>query len=134
MKHPLKFDVVMQFLREQQNLIVKKLRTEKEHSEFLEAKRQLDRAIKCLAFCESHQIHPDSDVIQLPWPREAFGEFIVVDTDEMNSKPSWLPVVVNGKTVTLGPGDIVIRLGHGFNLPPIQAPNIAFNPDAFGAG
>ncbi|MCL2310134.1 MAG: hypothetical protein FWC42_07670 [Proteobacteria bacterium] len=118
MKHRVKFDAVIRFLREQRDAVVEKLRTAEANSELLETKRQLDHAIKCLAFCERYQIHPDSETTTLPWPREAFGEFLVVDVDEMGNESSWTPVLANGEAVTLRPGDLIIRLRHGFNLPP----------------
>jgi hypothetical protein len=118
MKRRLKFDVVVQILREQQKIVVEKLRTTRADPVLLETKRQLDRSIKCLTFCENHQIHPDCEVLALPWPRDHFGEFLVVDVDETGGRSNWSPAAIDGKAVTLDVGDIVIKQGHSFNLPP----------------
>lgn len=83
----------------------------------LEEKRQLDRAIQCLAFCETYQIHPDAEVIGMPWPQDAFGRMLVVEANEMGHRSSWTPVTVEGEDIALQAGDLVIRQKHAFNLP-----------------
>ena len=109
MKQPLKFDLVLRLLTEQRTCVVEKLRVTRTDPELIEAKRQLDRSIQCLSFCEKHQISLDEEPLTLPPPRDAFGEFLVVDVDEERSASSWVPLVFNEETVVLGSGDMVIR-------------------------
>jgi ERCC4-type nuclease len=120
MKYRLSLDVVLQFLHEQQSLAAEELRRTKGNEDTLERKKQFDRAIECLKICERYQIHPDAQITTLPWPRDAFGEFLVVDVNEMEaeSKSSWSAIKMGGEMVTLQAGDIVIKQGHPFNLPP----------------
>ena len=117
MKHRLSFSIVMEFLREKQLAAEEELRRTRGNESALEKKRQLDRAIQCLTLCENQQIHPDAEVIELPWPQEAFGEMLVVEANETGDRSSWVPVIVEGKEVTLQAGDLVIRQEHIFKLP-----------------
>lgn len=109
MKHPLKFDLILPLLIEKRTAVVEKLRINSSDPELIEAKRQIECSIRCLSFCEEHQIFPDTIPFTLPWPRDAFGEFLVVDVDEERSESSWLPLVLNKEIIALGPGDMVIR-------------------------
>ncbi|MBX7228958.1 MAG: hypothetical protein K1X48_05080 [Burkholderiaceae bacterium] len=118
MKHRLSFDIVVRLLQERQRAAEDALRRTKGSEVALEEKRQLDRAIRCLALCENYQIHPDAEVIGMPWPGETFGEMLVVETDETGDKSSWRPVMVEGEEITLQAGDLVIRQKHVFKLPP----------------
>jgi hypothetical protein len=118
MKHRIKFEEVTKFLREWQQQTEEELRETHGAEETLTRKRQIDRAIACLELCQTYQIHPDSEVIVLPWPVEHFGGFDVVEVDECDHVTKGGPVRVNGNEVRLTAGDLVIRLGHCFNLPP----------------
>ena len=83
---------------------------------WLENKRQIDCAIECLALCETYQIHPDSTVLTLPWPQDRFGEFQLIEIDESGHPLLEQQAILNEVPLTLGPGDLVIRVGHSFNL------------------
>ena len=109
MKHTLKFDDVLSFLQEQQRVVVEKLRATRGDSALLETKRQLDSAIRCLNFCESHQIDPDSEVFAIPYTRNEFDDFFIVNVYETNDISHGDPVTMSdGRPVTLGAGDLLV--------------------------
>ena len=114
MKHRLTFDIVIGLLKERQSALANELRQTNGDQVTLEAKRQVDRAIACLNLCETYQIHPDAEVIVLPSPREAFGEFLVMDVNEMGEVPR--PVLQDGEPISLGIGDVVVRQSHPFKF------------------
>lgn len=116
MKHPVQFNFVIDLLKDKQKNIVEALRHSNGDVAWLENKRQIDCAIKCLALCETYQIHPDSTVLTLPWPQDRFGEFQLIEIDESGHPLLEQQAILNEVPLTLGPGDLVIRVGHSFNL------------------
>jgi hypothetical protein len=116
MKHPVQFNFVIDLLKDKQKNIVEALRHSNGDVAWLENKRQIDCAIECLALCETYQIHPDSTVLTLPWPQDRFGEFQLIEIDESGHPLLEQQAILNEVPLTLGPGDLVIRVGHSFNL------------------
>lgn len=116
MKHPVQFNFVIDLLKDKQKNIVEALRHSNGDVAWLENKRQIDCAIECLALCETYQIHPDSTVLTLPWPQDRFGEFQLIEIDESGHPLLEQQAIINDVPLTLGPGDLVIRVGHSFNL------------------
>ncbi len=116
MKHPVQFNFVIDLLKDKQKNIVEALRHSNGDVAWLENKRQIDCAIECLALCETYQIHPNSTVLTLPWPQDRFGEFQLIEIDESGHPLLEQQAILNEVPLTLGPGDLVIRVGHSFNL------------------
>jgi len=133
MKHRLSFNAVLPLLEELRSAAIDALRQTRGGDEAaLARKREFDLAIDCLKFCERYQMHPDAEVTTLPWPRDAFGDFLVVDVNELGEASSWMPVTTAGEPITLYAGDLVVRQAHPFNLPTGRSK--APEPDADGPG
>lgn len=75
----------------------------------LKLKLELDAAIRCLEFCERHQISPEWQVIELPaidWG--SFAEFRLMWDYETEDRSRWQELKINGKPVRATPGDLLL--------------------------
>ncbi len=117
MKHRLELGAAGNILRAAQQETAAALRGSEGREALLETKRQIDLALRCLALCQTYQIHPDSEIDVLPWPSTAYGEFALFDLDESGMPTSARPLHLAGRELSCGAGDLVVRVRHGFNLP-----------------
>ncbi|NVD99766.1 hypothetical protein [Massilia sp. BJB1822] len=117
MKHRLELGAASTILRAAQQETAAKLRGAEGREALLETKRQIDLALRCLALCQTYQIHPDAAIDVLPWPSTAYGEFALFDLDESGVPTSERSLHVDGRELTCGAGDLLVRVGHVFNLP-----------------
>ncbi len=78
----------------------------------LKMKLELDRAIKCLKFCNENGLFKNTNetykVIELPATSELYSEYRLIDDCETEDRNMWKELKTNGNKLFLHPGDIVI--------------------------
>jgi len=74
-------------------------------------KRELDRAIECLEFCQKYDIRTNSSVIVIPNPvtMTPSSEFRLIEDNETDDRQQWLEVSVNGEFIRPFPGSLIIE-------------------------
>ena len=116
MKPTLHLPQVLHTLQQERENCIAALRSQTDAEAALAYKQQLDAAIACLQWCERHQVSGNSPVQVLPFPRNAFGEYVLLEVDENGD---CLPEPVRDRyqhTIAPDAGDLIVRLGHVRNL------------------
>ena len=116
MKPILQFSQVLHTLQQERANCIAALRHQNDDATALAYKQQLDAAIACLQWCERHQVAGNSPVQVLPLPRNAFGEYVLL---EANESGDYLPEPVRDlhqHIIAPDAGDLIVRLGHVLNL------------------
>ena len=116
MKPTLHLPQVLHTLQQERANCIATLRHQNDDASALAYKQQLDAAIACLQWCERHQVSGNSPVQVLPFPRNAFGEYVLLEADENGD---CLPEPVRDlrqHAIAPDAGDLIVRLGHVLNL------------------
>lgn len=116
MKPTLHLPQVLHTLQQERANCIAALRHQNDDATALAYKQQLDVAIACLQWCERHQVSGNSPVQVLPFPRNAFGEYVLL---EANESGDYLPEPVRDlhqQTIAPDAGDLIVHLGHVLNL------------------
>ena len=116
MKPILQFSQVLHTLQQERANCIAALRHQNDDATALAYKQQLDAAIACLQWCERYQVSGNSPVQVLPFPRNAFGEYVLLEADESGD---YLPGPVHDlhqQTIAPDAGDLIVHLGHVLNL------------------
>ena len=116
MKPTLHLPQVLHTLQQERANCIAALRSQTDAEAALAYKQQLDAAIACLQWCERHQVSGNSPVQVLPFPSNAFGEYVLL---EANESGDYLPEPVQDlhqQAIAPDAGDLIVRLGHVLNL------------------
>ena len=116
MKPILQFSQVLHTLQQERANCIAALRHQNDDATALAYKQQLDAAIACLQWCERHQVSGNSPVQVLPFPRNAFGEYVLLEADESGD---YLPEPVQDlhqQAIAPDAGDLIVHLDHVLNL------------------
>ena len=116
MKPTLRLPQVLHTLQQERANCIAALRHQNDDASALAYKQQLDAAIACLQWCERHQVSGNSPVQVLPFPRNAFGEYVLLEADENGD---YLPEPVQDlhqQTITPDAGDLIVHLDHVLNF------------------
>lgn len=102
---------VLSKLEDERNAIITQLSNGRK--ECLSVKLELDRAIACLGFCEQYGLFDCGEdkpaVLKLPeGQRGGWTRYRLMDDCETNDRNEWKELKHDGKSVVLGPMDIVI--------------------------
>ncbi len=81
--------------------------------EQVELKIEIERAIKCLEFCQQYDLHTAVRVVVMPdaSTMSASSEFRIVEDIESDDKQHWLEVIINGELIRPLPGSLIIEKG-----------------------
>ena len=79
----------------------------------LQVKLQLDDAIQCLRFCETHAITASAKVIQLPETRTRTpsSEYRILEDHETEDRDVWTELKIGPVEVRPSPGTLLIDCG-----------------------
>ena len=116
MKPTLHLPQVLHTLQQERANCIAALRSQTDAEAALAYKQQLDAAIACLQWCERYQVSGNSPVQVLPFPRNAFGEYVLLEADESGD---YLPEPVRDShqhAIAPDAGDLIVRLSHVLNL------------------
>ena len=116
MKPTLHLPQVLHTLQQERENCIAALRSQTDAEAALAYKQQLDAAIACLQWCERHQVSGNSPVQVLPFPRNAFGEYVLL---EANENGDYLPEPVQDlhqQAIAPDAGDLIVHLDHVLNL------------------
>ena len=116
MKPILQFSQVLHTLQQERANCIAALRHQNDDATALAYKQQLDAAIACLQWCERYQVSGNSPVQVLPFPRNAFGEYVLL---EANENGDYLPEPVQDlhqQAIAPDAGDLIVHLDHVLNL------------------
>ncbi|WP_313563423.1 hypothetical protein [Ruminiclostridium cellobioparum] len=101
---------VIEKLHELRNIEVEKLKAGNKDS--LKSKLELDRAIKCLSFCNKNNLFTNTNenyqVIELPMTSDLYSEYRIIDDCETEDRNMWKELELDNNKLFLHPGDIVI--------------------------
>ena len=116
MKPRLQLQLVLHTLAQQRADAIAALRSQPQDADALAYKRQVDAAIACLQWCERHQVAGNSRVHVLPFPRNAFGEYVLLEANEDGDYLLEAVADTQGQPISPNGGDLVVLLGHVHNL------------------
>ena len=116
MKPTLHVPQVLHTLQQERENCIAALRRQNDDAAALAYKQQLDAAIACLQWCERHQVSGNSPVQVLPFPRNAFGEYVLLEADESGEYLSEPVCDQYQQAIAPDAGDLIVRLGHVLNL------------------
>ena len=103
----LEFNLVIESLNAQLEETVLCLKDTPNSPEFISLKVQLETAIKTLSFCEKHQLSPLSEVREIPFPKNYFCRYSLVELDESDEPNK--PLTEGDDLVTVDGGDLIIH-------------------------
>ena len=116
MNSTLRLPQVLHTLQQERANCIAALRRQNDDAAALAYKQQLDAAIACLQWCERHQVSGNSPVQVLPFPRNAFGEYVLLEADESGEYLSEPVCDQYQQAIAPDAGDLIVRLGHVLNL------------------
>lgn len=106
-----RFADVMSALERMRVEVIADIKQGQKHN--IHIKFQLDDAIQCLSFCESHAITASASVLQLPETktRTPSSEYRIMEDHESEDRGAWTELKLRGKEVRPTPGTLLIDCG-----------------------
>ena len=110
-KHPVSFSEVLPRLALWRTEAVEQLRNPETQVAALALKRQIDSAIACLEMCECFGIRPSASVTVLPDLQSMTPScsYRIVEDGESDDKQHWMELDLEGRRLSLVPGDVIIE-------------------------
>ena len=84
-----RFPQVIQLLKELQAKLVEQLRESVEATDLVRQKVQVDDALRCLDFCDCHNLNTTARVIELPNKGAGYFEYRIMIDNETDDRDSW---------------------------------------------
>jgi hypothetical protein len=79
------YEFVIEILAKERDSLVRKLKSDGNEPTLVSRKSEIDAAIESLRICQNLQLSHLSKIMEIPPAKEAFGYYLLVETDEMGN-------------------------------------------------